>query len=198
MSVDDSTYESRSLIHRRGVMPFAMYVRLGAGVVEWVEFEREVIWLQDEETTWGASLSGKVMKEGGTWNSFYGPGTSDSEAIGAAAAWRTQFPMMHVEVVTRLRLFPARNSGKAAFYKRSIQYHPLPKWFVRDEALADWRKAGSPGWHGDHGVRVLEAETRSVIVWRNGERTPEGEALRAELAIHLEKLRLLPDDRSAE
>lgn len=61
-------------------MQFFQHVTVG-GVRELAEFEKDIVWLARSEATWAYMHGGHVLKEGSTYNDFYGYLTSVTHSI---------------------------------------------------------------------------------------------------------------------
>lgn len=180
---DHHIQELRSPILKREDIKFATYADIGGGQHELVRFTRPIIWLRDESSQWQLLLDGDLIKEGSTFNGFYGPGISIKECIQDCEDVYKKHTSATVEITTTMKEFAAIQAAKEPFYQSAIAYHSLPGWLIADEAFEKWHAADRPGYGGDHGIRSardLTAEAQ-LVVWRNGMMTEAG----AELYVRL-------------
>lgn len=150
---------------------------IGIGQEERYDFTAE-LW-QHAETTSQAfvRVPGRQgpIKEGSTFNDYYGFGTSRDEAISQAESFATQFAGANLEitVVTTLTLTPVMHDLKTpAFYNGSVRAFALPRrrWFIA---------ATGQSLEDEH------AGEEAVTIWRDGQATPDA----ADIQQRLDQLR---------
>lgn len=169
-----SVFHTGCPVAKKGMEKFVQYLIVG-GERQRIEFEREILWLQQSEATVRAMHGGEVVDTLSTSNDFYGYLTSFSErnAVGEAVQYANRFSVtaessMSVEVFVRVMLVPCVETKECAEHNRTkpsnykAQYAYLPD---------DWRKEVI-----ENGERLYPMLTNQVlvneVVW-SSKNTPE-------------------------
>jgi hypothetical protein len=146
MSNQLNYFHTGSPVIERTVETFVEHVAVG-GENRRVEFEKTIVWLLESSTQILFRHGGRVLKEGGTYNDWYGVlksinGAMEDAAVSAAAYDVSTQSSLEIVLVSKVMHTPAfeppdavaENASRADNYRKRYAYVPIG-W--RQERMED-------------------------------------------------------------